>query len=133
MGEHLVFYDAECPLCNKAVRYILEIDTHKRFFFAPLNGRTAGEILVGPNERYKRADTIVLVEDYQSTSRQFWIRSRAILRVYWLVGDGWGIVGWLSFLPGWVGDLFYRWVAYHRHKFKFKGNPDLGHKDRFLP
>lgn len=133
MHEHLVFYDGECPLCHKAVRHILEIDTHKRFVFAPLNGETASHILSGPNGHYARANSVVLLENYQSTDRRFWIRSRALLRVYWLVGDGWKIVGWLSYLPGWIGDFFYRWVAFHRHQFKFKGNKELGHEGRFLP
>ena len=133
MGEHLVFYDEECPLCNKAVRYILDIDTHKRFAFAPLSGETAAQVLTGPNAHYRRADSLVLLENYQSTERQFWIRSKAILRVYWLVGDGWRIIGWLALFPSWIGDLFYRWAAFHRHQFKFKGNPEFSAKDRFLP
>lgn len=130
--KHLIFFDGECPLCHRAVRYILEIDVGKRFLFAPLNGETAQEILIGPQAPLRKANSLVLVEDYQSTERRFWVRSRAILRIYWLTGNGWGVIGVLSFLPGWIGDLLYRWLAAHRHQFKLK-MPEEQPRDRFLP
>jgi predicted DCC family thiol-disulfide oxidoreductase YuxK len=132
MHEHLVFFDGECPLCHRAVLHVLEIDLHKRFVFAPLNGETARDILVGPQESLKRVNSLILVENYQSTERQFWIRSKAILRTYWLVGNGWGLFGILSFLPSFIGDFFYRKFAKHRHQFKLK-MPEEGPRDRFLP
>jgi len=133
MHEHLIFFDSECPLCHRAVQHILEIDTHCRFVFAPLGGETAQAILTGPLQHYRRANTLVLLENYQSTSREFWTRSKSILRIYWLVGDGWKIVGWLSFLPSWIGDFFYSWVAKHRHQFKLRPMQDIGPQERFLP
>jgi predicted DCC family thiol-disulfide oxidoreductase YuxK len=132
MYEHLIFFDAECPLCHRAVRHVIEMDVGRRFIFAPLDGDTADAILTGPLAFYRKANTIVLLENYQSTEREFWIRSKAILRVYWLVGSGWKIVGWLCFLPSWIGDLFYSWVANHRHQFKLKPMHEIGPTDRFL-
>jgi len=129
---HLIFFDSDCPLCRKAVREILEIDVHERFAFAPLNGETAKNILSGPQKHLAKANSLVLVENYQSTERSFWVRSRAILRIYWLTGNGWGLVGILSFLPGWIGDFFYNWVAAHRHQFKLQVSEELGPKERFL-
>ncbi|MGB7977701.1 MAG: DUF393 domain-containing protein [Chlamydiales bacterium] len=133
MYEHLVFFDGECPFCHRSVRHIIEIDLHKRFAFAPLSGKTADEILTGPQKALRGAGSLILAEDYQSTGRRFWIRSRAVLRIYWLVGNGWGLVGILSFLPGYVGDWLYKQFALHRHQFKLKLPTDPGPKDRFLP
>ena len=132
MHEHLIFFDGECPFCHRAVRHILEIDVHQRFVFAPLSGETAKDILSGPQAHLKKINSLVLVENYQSTDRTFWTLSRAVLRIYWLVGNGWGLIGTLSFLPGFVGDALYRWFAIHRHQFKLK-MPETGPKDRFLP
>jgi len=132
MHEHVIFFDGECPFCHRAVRHVLEIDIHKRFVFAPLGGETAKDILSGPQAPLKKAGSLVLVENYQSTDRQFWVRSRAIFRIYWLAGNGWGLVGILSFLPGWLGDFLYRKFAEHRHQFKLK-MPEAGPSDRFLP
>jgi len=133
MHEHLIFYDGDCPLCHKAVRHILEIDIHKHFLFSPLSGESARDILTGPQKKLLDANSLVLVENYASTDREFWVRSQAIFRIYWLADNGWEILGLLCFLPSCIGDLFYRWVAAHRHQFKLKMPEDPGPKDRFLP
>lgn len=132
MYEHLIFFDGECPFCHRSVRHIISIDTEKVFVFAPLSGKTAGEILIGPHAFLRKANSLVLVEHYQSTHRRFWVESRAILRIYWLI-KGWGIVGIFSFLPGFLGDWVYRWVAAHRHQFKLRIPEAPGPQERFLP
>src|SRR3989344_5258445 len=101
MHEHIIFFDSECPFCHRSVRHILEIDVDRHFLFAPLAGETAKDILIGPQESLKEAQSLVLVENYASTDREFYVRSRAIFRIYWLVKHGWGIVGIFSFLPCW--------------------------------
>ncbi len=132
MYEHLIFFDDECPFCHRSIQHIIDIDTHQRFVFAPLTGNTASDILIGPQEKLKRANSLVLVENYQSTERNFWVRSKAIFRIYWLVGNGWGLLGVLSFLPGFVGDPLYRWFAAHRHQFKMPMPKGPIPKDRFF-
>ena len=133
MHEHLVFFDGECPFCHRSVRHIIEIDVDRHFLFAPLSGVTAQDILIGPQEPLREAQSLILVENYQSSAREFYIRSRAIFRIYWHVGHGWGLVGVWSFFPCWFTDLIYRWLAAHRHQFKLKMSKELEPKDRFLP
>jgi len=133
MSEHLIFFDETCPFCHKAVRAILEIDIYKRFVFSPLRGEMAQDLLIGPQKSLTKANSLVLVENYDSTERQFWIRFHAVYRIYWLTGNGWGIIGWLSFIPQWLGDFLYRWVAEHRHQFKLYMPEDPIPPDRFLP
>lgn len=132
MHEHLIFFDGNCPFCHRSVRHIIQIDKEKCFVFAPLSGKTADDILIGPHACLRHANSLVLVENYQSTGRRFWVESRAILRIYWLI-QGWGIVGIFSFLPGFLGDWIYRWVAVHRHQFKLRIPEAPGPKERFLP
>lgn len=132
MSDHLIFFDGECPFCHRSVRHIINIDRDQKFIFATLNGETANEVLSGPQANLKKAMSLVLVENYQSTDRKFWTESRAVLRIYWLVG-GWGLIGIFSFLPRWIGDPIYRWFAVHRHQFKLKMPNSPGPKDRFLP
>jgi len=133
MYEHVIFFDDECPLCHKAVRHLIEIDEKKEFAFAPLNGKTAARILVGPLESYRHVNSLVLLEQYQSSARRFWIRSRAVFRTYWLTGGQWTLLGIFSFLPGCFGDFFYRWLAEHRHQFKLRMPKEPWPADRFLP
>lgn len=132
MHEHLIFFDAECPFCHKAVRHILDIDVDQKFLFSTFESEAAKEIFVGPQEYLTRAQSLVLVENYRSTARQFYIRSRAIFRIYWIIGHGWGRVGFLSFFPCWFSDLFYRFVSAHRHQFRLKMPKGPVPQDRFL-
>jgi predicted DCC family thiol-disulfide oxidoreductase YuxK len=132
MDEHLVFFDPECPFCHKAVEYIISIDPERRFVFASLYGQIARDVLSGPQKPLLHANSIVLVENFRSTEREFWIRSQAILRIYWLLGGKRKVIGSLCFVPSWLGDLIYRYVAAHRHQFKLKISKAPGSKDRFL-
>jgi len=131
MNDHIVFFDDECPLCHRAVHHLIDIDPEKFLLFAPLRGKTAREILTGPQFSLKNTNGLILVENYRSTERKFSIRSRAIFRIYWLL-DHIGI-GLFSFLPGWMSDPFYNWFAAHRHQFKLRmPNPGIP-ADRLLP
>lgn len=133
MSEHLIFYDHECPLCQKAVKHIINIDRNKQFKFAPLKGKTATEILQGPLQRYGEMDSMVLMENYASTKRKISARSKASLRIYWLIGEKWRLIGALSYLPGWTADFLYSKLAQHRHQFKIQPMKSSGPSDRFLP
>lgn len=131
--ENLIFFDDECPLCHRAVCHILEIDRDKRFMFAPLKGETSDRILSGPLKHFTSCNSLVVIENYQSTQRKIWVRSKAIWRIYWIVGNGWKLIGWLCFLPSCMGDFFYRMFSEHRHQFKLKPRQDIKSKERFLP
>ncbi|MEN9654151.1 MAG: hypothetical protein RL235_263 [Chlamydiota bacterium] len=133
MGRHLVLFDADCPLCRGVVKELIELDEEALFLFAPLEGETADSILVGPQAWLKNTNSLVLVEHFTSTDRLFSIRSKAIFRIYWLIGGRWKIIGMWSCLPAWLIDPIYRWVAEHRHQFKFSSTEPLGPSARFLP
>lgn len=133
MNEHVILFDAECPFCHRAVTNLIEDDVKRHFLFAPLGGQTANAILTGPQEPLKRANSLVLVENYDSTDRTFWVRSGAMFRICWLLGNGWGLIGIFSFLPPWLFDWAYRWFAAHRHQFKIQIQKSAGPKNRFLP
>lgn len=129
----IVFFDAECPFCHKAVRYLLSIDRGEKLTFSPLRGETAQKIFTGPQKKLLHMDSLVLVEHPDSTERSFFVRSRAILRIYWIVGGKWKALGVFSFLPAWLGDFFYKIFAIHRHRFRLPMGKDPVPGDRFLP
>lgn len=132
MNDHLIFFDRDCGFCYKAIYYLTELDEESHLFlFAPLNGETAKEMLTGPNRVYANADSLVLVEDYESDQRRFWIRSQAVFRIYWLHGSKW--IGWMCYLPPWMCDWAYKYFAKHRHRLGFGWQRKEFQTDRFLP
>ncbi len=131
MKKHLIFYDGDCAFCHKAVLQIIKEDEKTLFLFSSLEGETAQEILVGPKARYAKEDSLVLVESFRSDRRRFWLRSKAVFRIYWLMGSYW--IGWLCFLPAWIGDWAYRLISKHRHRLHFGWERPEFQSDRFLP
>src|SRR5690606_7656318 len=119
------------PLCYKSVVRLLKKDVSRCFLFAPLGGESAKEILIGPNAHYGKENSLVLVELFQSDRRCFWVRSKAIFRIYWLMGNRW--VGVFCFLPSWTSDWAYRRLAKHRHHLRFGCERPEFQNNRFLP
>lgn len=149
MEKHLVFYDGECGLCDHVVQFLLKRDSAGVFVFAPLQGVTAH--ILPPY--LQKIDTLVLVENidlsavvrddltqntrtpFPLSQNQLFIQGKAVWRICWLLGGKWTLMGWLNFLPAWVYDWGYRWVAQNRHRFFSQSCqlPDEKLRDRFLP
>jgi predicted DCC family thiol-disulfide oxidoreductase YuxK len=134
--SHLVFYDGECGLCDRAVQFLLRFDTKKLFAFAPLQGSTAGTYLQQLPPEYKQVDSMILIENYQTSFSKTFIMAKAVFRIFWLMGGAWVLLGWLSFLPSILFDWGYRLVARNRHRLFSPDSctiPPPDQKDRFLP
>jgi len=131
--KHVIFYDGECPLCNRVVRFLLRVDRKKQFCFAPLNGRTAENKLAGLRLKDPELDTLVLLQNFNTGHEKLLIEGRAALRIFWLLGGKYSLLGILSFLPSFFADYIYRITARHRFRL-FKYTPEYD-KDpsRFLP
>jgi predicted DCC family thiol-disulfide oxidoreductase YuxK len=110
--KHLLFFDEQCPLCQKAVKRVLKLDRKKQFLFASLSGKTA------KHEEIHEKNTLVLIENYETTHSRIWRRGKGALRIFWLIGGPWKLLGLLSYLPG--ADLIYRWISHHRHNLSRK-------------
>jgi predicted DCC family thiol-disulfide oxidoreductase YuxK len=134
MKKHLVFYDGHCGLCDRVVQFLLKVDKDKQFVFAPLQGETAKILLLALPSSYKSEDSLILMENYNSSNPQFYVLGKGALRVCWLLGGPWALIGVLNFLPSFLYNWIYRIVARNRHKL-FKSVcvlPDPSLKDRFL-
>lgn len=134
--SHLVFYDGECGLCDRVVQWLLKIDKHGCFVFAPLKGETAAFYLMDLSDEYKGEDSLVLIENYQSSYPKTYVLAKGVLRICWLLGGIWVLVGWLSFLPSVFFDWAYRLVAQNRHRFFSQREcilPPKNQSGRFLP
>lgn len=138
MGKHLVFYDGTCGLCDQIVQFILCRDQDEVFDFAPLQGSTAKQLLKDLPAEMKSADSLVLIENYLAGPEKAKpsIFGKGALRICWLLGGGWKVLGVISWLPSIFYDWGYRLVAKNRHRFFFSDScvlPTPETRHRFLP
>lgn len=114
-GQPIVFFDGQCALCHWAVLFLLRHDSQERFVFAPLQGKTAGELLGPLFEAMPDLDSMVLYVEGSGGSETL-IEGKAMLRTCWLLGGFWAILGLLSFLPGFLYNWAYRLLAANRER-----------------
>lgn len=114
-SQHLILFDDTCRLCWRSVHRILSWDRKKVFRFVPIRDPYAKKILQNRWEKLKKADTLILIENYASTESKIWIRGRAVLRILWILGGWRKVPGLLAFLP-WGVDALYSAVAKRRHR-----------------
>lgn len=136
MNKHLVFYDGHCGFCDRVVTFLLKQDREGKFLFAPLQGTTAEKLLKDMPAEVKQADSLILVENFQSPNEKIYIFGKGAFRIAWLLGGAWSLIGWISFLPSFLYDWGYRLVA--RNRSLLSGSkecriPDPSQKGRFLP
>jgi predicted DCC family thiol-disulfide oxidoreductase YuxK len=114
--KHLILFDDSCALCWRSVNRIRSWDQKKQFHYSPLKGKLAKQILRTKSEKFKNANTLVLIENYHNPPSKIWIRGRAVMRIIWLIGRWGKLIGWLAFVPIGV-DQIYSFIAKRRHRF----------------
>ena len=105
-----VFYDGDCGLCHRAVRFLLAEDRDgARFRFAPLAGAEAARRL-GAVAARDLPDSIVLVAG--EVPDRLFVRSGAVLRALDRLGGLWRVVAIAGrIVPPGVADALYDAVA----------------------
>lgn len=114
---HLVLYDGECGLCDRAVQFLLERDSKDVFVFAALQSEVGHAQLVKHGRDPTALDTMVLVVDLGTSSERTLVKGRAASFALQALGRGWAALGAVgSWLPVGVVDALYDAVAKRRQK-----------------
>lgn len=117
VANTVVFYDGECGLCDRFVRFLLRRDRHARILFAPLQGRLARAVLVPRGLNPSELDTMYAVAGWQRPSERVLARSRAVLHAVGQLDGVWPVVARIALLvPAPVADAVYRLVATVRYR-----------------
>jgi len=108
----LVFYDGNCGLCHRGVRWLVARDrAGTRFRYAPLGGRRFAELgAPGPGEPGTVAwpDSLLV----HTADGRTLARSQAVAHLLVRLGRGWAWLGHgLSWLPSRLADAAYDLVA----------------------
>jgi predicted DCC family thiol-disulfide oxidoreductase YuxK len=105
-----IFYDGECGLCSRSVRFVMRRDSGgKAFRFAPLQGETFART----KPQNAMPETMVV----KTSDGQFLLRSSAWVHILRRLGGGWSWIGaMLGLIPRPIRDGVYDLVARTRHR-----------------
>lgn len=107
----ILFFDGECGLCARSVRWCLEHDHRGVLRFAPLQGETYESLPIPDKPR--GMETMVLFED-----GRLFERSEAWIRAMRALGGVWGAIGAAArIVPRPIRDGVYRLIAARRDRF----------------
>lgn len=104
----ILFYDSQCGLCQRSVRFFLFIDKKKSVAFAPLFGKKYQELIP---VNFKNYDSILF---YQNG--EICIKSKAILEGISSLGGAYKLVWIAKIIPRFFLDFLYDQVAINRKK-----------------
>ena len=107
----VLFFDGDCPLCNRVLTFILSNEIRADLVFSPLNASSS--------ERWREAHPNMLMEEdsvYYFDGSNLYKKSTAVLKLLpklrWYTG--FLRLGWL--LPLKIRDRCYDFVARHRKR-----------------
>jgi len=111
-GEEVLYYDGNCGLCHRFVRFLLAEDRQGVFKFAPLQSESFTEAL--PDEtREGLPDSIVLVTE----KGKYLVCSDAVVYLLTRLGGHWRALGTLLWLiPKPLRDFGYNFIGSIRYK-----------------
>jgi len=125
-----LFYDGDCGLCDRFVRFLVAQDTRGRLHFAPLQGQTAGHAV--PADIAGSVDSVILLDE-----DGLHVRSDAALRAIARLGGAWRMATLCRGVPRLIRDVIYDQVATNRYQWFGRARvchlPDRTPRGRFLP
>ena len=126
----IVLFDGTCGLCDKAVSFILQRDTAKRFRFAPQQSQVARDLMTSHGLDPESTDSVVVIDGDRA-----YTRSAAVVRILHELPDPLPLAGLLIFVPPSLRDGAYDFIARHRKQW-FKSQdcrvPTEQERERFL-
>lgn len=132
----LILYDGVCGLCNRLNRFVLARDRADRFRFAALQGELARRALVRYGRDPSDLDTFYVLVRRGEPDERLLERGRGIVHVLGSLGGPWVLARALGFLPRFLLDALYGFVAKRRYRwfgrFEACPLPDPRHRAKFL-
>ena len=128
--DHILFYDGDCPFCNRMVLWLIKRDKNEILRYAPLNSNLFKSMV--PAEDYEmllEMDTLIYIE-----KGEIFYYSTAALRALRATKSWWIITFKMSFVPRSIRDYFYRRIAANRKRIYSTCRPiPMSKRHLFLP
>jgi predicted DCC family thiol-disulfide oxidoreductase YuxK len=127
----ILLFDGVCHFCAWSVRFVMARDPAQVFRFAPLQSETGRRLLKEHGLDPGQTDSVVLIEDGAA-----WRESDAALRVCRRLHWPWRWLWPLHWMPRFLRNAAYRFVARHRYRWFGKSEtcmmPTPAERARFL-
>ena len=102
MEQAILYYDGQCVLCNKSIRFIIDRDRKNQFKIG----------LLDEYKNVRKQDTIVLV--YKGIKYDY---SNAVIKSLVLIGGIYKLAFLLFIFPKTLRDFVYKIIAKNRYKW----------------
>ena len=135
----LVLYDGTCGLCDRSVRWLVDVDRRAVLRFAPLQGETAAPILARHGiARQGEFSSMLTVEQPGTAGERVLSRSSGALAALVAVGGWRGSLGRIArWVPRALRDAVYDFIAARRFRWFGKADacriPTPEERARLLP
>lgn len=136
----VLFFDGECGLCQRLVRWLLRLDVAGRLRFAPLQGSSAQSYLRAHSLPTVDFDTLIFVPDWKGRERPaHLLRTAGVIAALRAIGGRTAgtMAALIALFPARVRDAGYRLVGRWRFRIFGPWRPrPLGRLEweaRFLP
>jgi len=116
----IILFDGVCNLCSGFVQFVVPRDPEGKFRFASLQSDIGTELLAEHDLPTDELESIVLIEGDES-----YVKSSAVIRIATLLGGIYALLWPFQFLPRFIRDRVYDFVANNRYKW-------FGQKDRCM-
>ena len=135
-GRHLIIYDGVCGLCNRLNGFVLRRDSLGLFHFVSIQSALGRSLIQRFGRNPDDLDTFFVIANYRSETPLFLERARAGLFVQKHLGTPWNWMNIFGFLPDWLLNIGYNFIA--RHRYQIFGRldtcllPSAKYKSRFI-
>lgn len=107
----VIFFDGVCNFCNASIQLVIRNDKQGRFHFASLQSEYAKQFFL-THTIPKNIDSIVLWD-----GDRIYTQTSALLRIVRYLRFPWPIFMAAWFIPAFLRDPIYRFVARNRYKW----------------
>lgn len=113
----VLLFDAECPLCRRSVRWLIQRDRHARLCYADLGGTEGRAVRAALGDGRNAPDSLIFVPEWSRRLEGPWfLRADGALRALALLPSaGWAVCALRWVPPAWL-DTAYRAVAAARRR-----------------
>ena len=113
----VIYYDEDCNLCQRAVRFIQKRDSKNQFTFLALQSDQGKIVSEKMGLTHDAQGSLVLMEGDQG-----YLRSDAALRIASRLDAPWPAANIFRILPRFLRDRMYNWIARNRYRWFGRAN-----------